>query len=213
MQNFITSFLIQRKECCLSGIGTFRITTSHSELDVANKKLFPPTDEIIFTTKGDKFSEELVKYIARKEQISEKEAHVNLKKWCKHAIGTLNTGGKIIFTSIGSLQKNATGNIFFQHQKPLTFFKEVAAERIIHKNVEHKILVGDKETTSSAMNQFLNEEQAVKNSKWKIAAIILLALALVVIFIHFYMNEWSLSSTGNQTIHLPEAPPSTYSTQ
>lgn len=213
MQNFITSFLIQTKACCLPGIGKLRITTSPAELDVANKKLFPPTDEIIFTTKTEKVSEELIKYLAKKENVTETEANERLKTWCENAKETLDNGGKIIFETIGSLQKNATGSIFFQNEKPFNFFVPVAAERVIHKNAEHAVLVGDKETTSSVMNQFLNEEEIVRSSKWKMTAIILLAIALIILMLHFYINGFSFSTIGNQTTHLPEAPAATYSNQ
>ena len=210
MQDIITSFLVQTKECSLSGIGKFRIVTTPAELDIANKKMFPPTDEILFTGKPDNTSEELVKYIAHKKNITKKEAEEKLKNWYESVKEKLNAGEKITFQSVGSLQKNASGNIFLHSQKPLNFFEPVAAHRVIHKNAEHAVLVGDRETTSSVMNQFLQEEEIVKKSTWKIIAIILLAIALAILFIHFYTHSFTFSATGNQIKHSPEAPATTY---
>ncbi len=213
MQDLITSFLVQTKECSLPGIGKFSIVTTPAELDIARKKMFPPLDEILYTGKPDKISEDLVKYISIKKGLSQTEALETIKTWCKDAKEKLNTGEKIIFGSIGNLQKNASGNIFLQVEKPFNFFEPVPAERVIHKNTEHAVLVGDKETTSSVMNQFLQEEEIVKRFPWKIKAIILLAIALVILFIHFYSHSFSLSSTGNQIQHRPEVPAATYSAQ
>ncbi len=213
MQDLITSFLVQTKECNLPGIGKLRIVTTPAELDVANKKLFPPTDEILFTGKPESKSEELVKYISNKKNISETEAQENLKSWSEAAKERLDAGEKIIFKSIGSLQKNASENIFFQSQQIPIFFEPVAAERVIHKNAEHAVLVGDRETTSSVMNQFYQEEEIVKRSPWKIIAILLLTIAFAILLIHFLNNSSSQSATGNQMQHTPQQPSPTYSIQ
>ena len=49
----------------------------------------------------------------------------------------LDSGEKIIFNSMGSLQKDAAGNIFFQRKKNISFYEPVSAERIFQKNAEH----------------------------------------------------------------------------
>ncbi len=213
MQDLITSFLVQAKECSLPGIGKFRIITTPPELDIANKIMSPPTDEILFSVRPDKVPEELIKYISHKKNITQTEALETIKNWCRETKEKMNAGEKIIFEFIGILQKNASGNIFLQTQKPYNFFEPVIAERVIHKSAEHAILVGDKETTSSIMNRFLNEEETVKKSSRKIIVIILLTIALTILFIHFYSHPFSLSSTGNQIQHSPEVPDATYSAQ
>ncbi|MDQ2719557.1 MAG: hypothetical protein M3Z26_07340 [Bacteroidota bacterium] len=213
MQDLITSFLIQGRECSLPEIGKFRINTKSSEPDIANHLIYPPTDEIIFSDKPEKISENLVKYISDKKNINQAEALEKIKHWCSDAKERLNEGEKIIFTSIGHLEKNASGIMFIETKKQLIFFEPVTAEIVIHKNATHAMLVGDKETTSVAMNQFFQEEDAMRKSPWKIAAIILFLIAIVILFIHFYSHPFSLSSTGNQTQHSPETPIDTYSSQ
>ncbi len=212
MQDLITSFLIQSKKCSLPGIGKFSITTTPAEADIANKLISPRSDEIIFTDKPEKISEELVKYVSHKKNIDQTEAREKIKGWCRDAKDKLNAGEKIIFETIGALQKNA-GNIVLQTEKQFNFFEAVVAERVIHKNAEHAMLVGDKKTTSVAMNQFLQKEEIIKKSPWKIAAIILFVIAIAILFIHLYAHSFSFSATGNQTHHTPEAPAATYSTQ
>ena len=45
---------------------------------------------------------------------------------------------------MGSLQKDAAGNIFFQRKKCSNFYEPVSAEKVFHKNTEHTVLVGDR---------------------------------------------------------------------
>ncbi|MDP4285952.1 MAG: hypothetical protein Q8891_16180 [Bacteroidota bacterium] len=210
MQDIITSFLVQNKECSLPGIGKFRIITTPAELDIANQQMLPPKDEILFTGKPDKNVEELIRFIAFKNEIKVPEAEELLKKWCQSVHEKLDAGGKIFFETIGSLQKKESGNIFLYNEETLSFFEPIPAVRVIHQNEEHSVLVGDKETTSSEMNEFFREEESIKKSGWKIIAIILLVITLSVLFFHFYSHSFSLSATGNQTHHAPKGPAATY---
>ncbi len=213
MQDLITAFLVQTKECNLPGIGKLRIITSPAKPDIVHKIISPPTGEILFTKKSDKISEELIKYISHKKNLTQTEAFETIKNWCREAKDKLNAGEKIFFESIGSLMKDASGNIFLQTQEPFKFFEPVTVESVIGKKAQHAVLVSDRGTTSPVMNQLLQEEETVQRSTWKMIAIILLAIALVVLLVHFYIHSFSLSSTGNQTQHLPATPADTYSTQ
>ena len=123
----------------------------------------------------------------------------------------MKNGETILLQSLGVLRKEPAGNISFENQIDDLFFAPVVAGRVIHKNSEHAVLVGDRETTSSVMNQFYNEEEIVKKSNaWKIIAILLLTIALVILFFHFYGHPFSLSDFGNQVKTVPQSSPATY---
>ncbi len=213
MQDLISSYLIQANECSLPVIGKISIITSSPQTDVANKKITPPEEKITFTTRADQHYEGLVKYISKKEKINETDAKEKLKDWCYQAKEKISAGEKIILHPFGFFEKNIVGAISFKSKNDLLFFEPVIAERVIHKNAEHTVLVGDRETTSSVMNQFLNEEDIIKDTRWKIAAIILLAIAVIILFVHFYIHSFSFSSTGNENQFLPVTPAATYSQQ
>jgi nucleoid DNA-binding protein len=210
MLDLITSYLIQAKECNLPGIGSFKIITKPASVDVANKKMFPPADEIIFSERTDKISDDLITYIAHKKNIDSTASKEEIKSWCKSIKEKIASGEEISFNSIGSIQKDADGKVFFTRQQYLTFFEPVIAERVIHKDAEHAMLVGDKETTSSAMNLLLHEEVETKNSSWNIIALILLVIALLVIFLHFYNSPPGSVAIGNQNTFPVQQPTATY---
>lgn len=210
MQDLITSFIIQSKECRLADIGKFTKVTTPAKTDIANKEIIPPFTEIVFHKREEKISDGLVKYIADKKNLSSTEALSEIKKWCSDAKAKLKNGESILFNSLGLLKKNASENIDFERESCTSFFIPVTAERVIHKNSEHSVLVGDRETTSSAMNQFYSVEETPKSKAWKIIGIILLAIALILLFFHFYGHPFSLSEFGNQVKTVPQSPPPTY---
>jgi hypothetical protein len=211
MQELLTSYLIQAKYCNLPGIGSFKVATTPAFIDVANKKLFPSSDEFVFSEKTDKISEEMIKYISAKKKIAEADAKAQIKDWCKNIKEKMASGETIVFESIGNIQKDAAGNIIFEKQKGLSFFEPVTAERVIHKNAEHAVLVGDRETTSAVMNHFLNEEEVVveQSSGWRIMALALLLIALLILFFHLYTNSTS-DKIGNQNGFPLNEPSPTY---
>ncbi|MEO8568466.1 MAG: hypothetical protein ABI419_05010, partial [Ginsengibacter sp.] len=137
MEKIITSYLVQKKECSLPGLGHFRIITKPAELDVANKELFPPTDEITFKEEEVHLRKDLVSYISLQKGIHENDAAENINNWCIHAKEKLDGGEKIYFESAGSLQKNDAGNIFFHKKNDFLVYDIVTAERVIHKNGQH----------------------------------------------------------------------------
>lgn len=214
MQDLITSFIIQAKECKLPGIGMFRVINTPAEPDIANKQILPPITEILFTGKEEKISDDLVKYVSIKKNVNVSESLADIKEWCTGTKSKLNNGEEIFLQSLGSLKKGPSGNIFFHSKNHIQFFEPVAAERVIHKNSEHAVLVGDKKTTSSAMNEFFHEEKTEqKSNSWKIISIVLLAIAVLLLLFYFYEHSFSLSAIGNQGDISPQSPPATYSPQ
>ena len=129
MQALITSYLIQKKECNLPLLGHFRIKTKPADLDKANKQIFPPTDEILYSEFAANLSGDLITYISHLQNITRDEAEGKINNWCHYAKEKLDSGEKIIFNSIGSLQKDAVGNIFFQRKKGFSFYEPVSAEK------------------------------------------------------------------------------------
>lgn len=208
MQELLSSYLIQKKICNIPYLGCLRIKTSSAELDIANKQMFPPAGEILFNEiDGNNLAEDLVEYIAAHQHISVEDAEEKIISWCSDAKDKLNSGEKIIFNSIGSLQKNGAGTIFFQKYDDENFYEPVTAERVIHENETHTVLVGDKETTSSVMNEFYREEVIEEKQTWKIWAIVLLAISLLILIFYFYRNGLTTSTIGNQS-EFPVVPPS-----
>ena len=105
MQDLITSFIIQSKECKLAEIGKFSKVTTPAKTDIANKQIIPSITQIVFNKREERISDGLIKYVADKKNISSSEALNEIKKWCSNTKAKLKNGESILFKSIGFLKK------------------------------------------------------------------------------------------------------------
>jgi nucleoid DNA-binding protein len=206
MQALITSYLIQKKECNLPLLGHFRIKTKPADFDKANKQIFPPADEILYNDFAASLSGDLITYISDIQNITGNEAEEKINNWCQYAREKLELGEKIIFSSIGSLQKDAAGNIFFQRKSGLNFFEPVSAERG-YKNMENPVLTGEKETTPGVMNEIFKKDISQKMPSWKIWTIALLAISLLGLVFYFFVYGFSETGIGNRASFGTQDPP------
>lgn len=211
MQDLIASYLVQKKECKLPLLGNFSIGISPATLDIADKKILPPKCDIVYTENGNYLARGFTEYIASLQNISWDEAEEKINNWCLHAKVKLDSGERIVFSSVGSLYKNEAGNILFEKEKQVHFFDPVHAERVIHKNEEHAVLVGDKETTSSVMNEFYREVIEIRTA-WKKWAIALFAISCIILIIYFSSHAFSETGVGNQSTFPAQQPAPTYTT-
>jgi nucleoid DNA-binding protein len=210
MQELITSYLVQKKECDLPLVGHFRIKTKPAEYDRTNQQMFPPTYEILYSEVAEKLSADLVTYVSTLQSISPDEAEAKINSWCHLTKEKLDSGNMVIFDSLGSLQKDAAENIFFRGKNAGNFYEPVSAQRVIHKNAEHPVLVGDKETTSVVMNEFYRDDPAQKKpwwAKWNVWSIVLLFISVIILVVHFYVHRFSETGIGNQSSFPAQDPP------
>jgi hypothetical protein len=189
MDNLIQTSLFQNKSCTLPGIGTLCVITGLAENDFINAKIRSPLYTIIFTDESNdttlynKFSD-----------ISE-----SIKN-------TLHETGDFYLDGIGTFIKGDTENIrFVGIALPRELTQAVTAERVARQNIEHNMLVGDKETTNLVMSNYLIEEevktaqkkQKKKTDLWWVWAICLGIVAIAIIAIYFSQNRSTGFSFGN----------------
>lgn len=210
MQKFIASYLIQSKECRLPGIGHFKIMNKPAENDVANQIIHPPKREIIFSHEPDTEDSKLVQYIAKRKNTDFISAKNELGNWCNTLIHQMNEGTLIPFLPFGNLSKNAEGQIQLTESEQQQLLQPVSAKRVIHEKEAHTVLVGDKEENSEERKEKLQWEEKPTRAQWKLVALILLLLALLVLAFHFYQHGFN---SGNQQTITPLESPKTYQTE
>jgi hypothetical protein len=192
MHHLIASYLFQNKTCPLPGLGTLSLTTGNAEPDFAGKTIKAPEPVIVFETKENDASN-LLDYIAAKTNSTVFQTIDKLGQLCNNLKGAAISNNPAALNGVGNFFTDASGHINFKPvELPLSFFQPVKAERVMHPEAEHTILVGDKETTSTVMTEYFNEEEPVKKDRWWIWAIILGAIALLAIL--FYANGAGVSS-------------------
>jgi len=192
MQNKIASFLFQHKTCPLPGLGTLSVTHTGAGVDFSNKLIQAPKTGISFDER-ETDATALISYLSATTGAGAQEAEQALGHFCD----SLKTGGETTWDSIGSFQVDASGKINFTPEEvPAAFAQPVIAERVIHPDAAHQILVGDKETTTTVMTEMLNEKPEAKD-RWWIWAIVLGVIGLVALLIYFTEFKSGTGSFGN----------------
>jgi len=177
MFDIIASSFFQKKTCRLPGIGNLELAITPAEYDFGSKQIKAPKETILFIAASlydNSFNEfSAISQLMRDE---------------------LDRKGSVEVTGLGSFTKDGSGTIHFSAvQLNEDFYQPVSAEKVIHKDAEHSILVGNEETTNVKMNEYYSEAEETKTSKgkWWIWAIILGAVGLAAIGYFLFANGFS----------------------
>ena len=184
MQKQIASYLFQHKTCPLPGLGTLSILSSGAESDFTSKVFTAPKSSVHFEqTETD--ANGLLNYLSATTGADKYEATEALSHFCDNLKQQIIQQPDVSLNSIGSFFVDASGTINFKEAAlPAAFIQPVFAERVIHPDAEHPILVGDKETTNTAMTEFLGPGTTIKD-RWWIWAVLLGLIGIAAIVIYF----------------------------
>jgi len=183
MFDIIAASFFQKKSCILPGIGQLAFTNTTAVTDFFNSQILAPKQAIVFIPAANEGDPSFNEFSAISELMKSQ----------------LEKDGQVIITGVGSFTKLSGGQLYFKAANPdPVFFQPVQAVRVLRPDAEHNVLVGDKETTSTAMNEMLQveEEHIVKKDRWWIWAIIGLALAAAVIA--YYLYQYGFNSLGSK---------------
>jgi hypothetical protein len=195
MQKQIASYLFQHKTCPLPGLGTLSVVNTTAESDFTTKTFAAPKSSIHFE-QAETDATGLLNYLSATTGADKYEATEALSHFCDVLKQKVTDEPKIQLDSIGTFSVDASGKINFEETElPFAFAQPVFAERVIHPDAEHNILVGDKESTNTEMTELLAPKTAIKD-RWWIWAILLGAIAIAAIVIYFTAFNGT-SSFGN----------------
>ena len=149
MQKQIASYLFQHKTCPLPGLGTLSILSSDVESDFTNKVFTAPKSSVHFVqTETD--TTPLLNYLSATTGADKYEATEALSHFCDGLKQKMTDQPDVQLNNIGIFFVDGSGTINFREEAlPAVFMQPVFAERVIHPDAEHQILVGDKETTNA----------------------------------------------------------------
>lgn len=191
MQKLIADYLFEYKQCALPQIGTLKIKRDAASSIIGEQTISAQVSTIYFTDEITD-SRNITEYIAANKNISTEEAAYQLKNICKE-ISLLNNEENFDITGVGQFYKSGNGRVSFTSVAlPAYFSPNVYAERVIHPDDSHAILVGDRETDSNTMTEYYTEDERVKKSKWWVWALMLFVIAAGLVV--FYLNDKSSNS-------------------
>ena len=185
MEQLLSTYLIKNKKCPIPGIGILSIEETRAVIDHPAKQLKPPSYQLKLE-KGDAPLEDIRKYVAKARNCSDTEAASLLNDYSSR-IQFLPAHGTMNFSGLGNFYRNAQGVLYFKDNVDAApYYVPIGAEKIIRKNEEHVMLVGDQETTNAKMTEYYSGENPSTSKKWWIWALIILVASVALIAIHYF---------------------------
>jgi hypothetical protein len=186
MQKLLADYLFQHKQCALPQIGTLHIKNTAASSIFGERKIFAPIPVIEFNDNVHA-TEDVEAYIALRKNITRDDAARQLKKMVDD-IQALPLGQQLEIPNAGKFYKDENEKVgFIAAEVPAYFLPQVIAERVVHPNDSHTMLVGETETNTAAMAEYYSEEEPAMKSKWWIFAVVSFAVAVAAV--GFYVSD------------------------
>jgi nucleoid DNA-binding protein len=200
MFDVLNSYLFQHKSISIPGLGTIYMETLPASVDASTKNMLPPLFYFRFDKYFDAPDREFFSYLANQQKIPDYEALRLYSEFSYVLREKINREEKVYWQGVGELKKNEEGSIVFESTLGNPFFLQpVPAEKVVHPDAKHVLLVGDTERTNVEMNEWLQQEtEPRKKRSWWIFALIIGVIALSVLIFHFSSHGWRVDSAGNQ---------------
>ncbi|MBC7937417.1 MAG: hypothetical protein H7Y86_18890 [Rhizobacter sp.] len=207
MEKLLTSYLYSFKACPLPTVGSLIIQPGAAIAEQSERKLMAPVPHIQFVSKEIN-AEGLLQYISLKKNIDIQQASDELSSYCDR-LQQMQPYEEINLDAAGTFYTTEEGELHFKYTLvPAAFLPEVPAERVIHPDASHSMLVGDTQTNTTTMAELLDSQETSHRPKWIWAAIGLGVAGLLAITF-YYMNRQPGSNFGNSaTIKATNVPAS-----
>lgn len=182
----VRDYLLQHKSVSIPGLGTIYVERIPAQSDFVNRQLLPPAYHLRFDKYFDAPPKEFFAFLAAKNNVQDYEAIRQYNEWAQELRNGLGAEQTIRLEAIGSLKRDGSGDIVFEPVSAIkTYDIPIPAERIVRTNARHTMIVGDRETNTVEMSDYLQVVHKEKASWW-LYALIIAAIALVLIFFHYY---------------------------
>jgi hypothetical protein len=200
MYEALYRFLIRYRKLDLPGIGAIALQMESSRSEFVNRAFLPPAYFFSLEKGKEKPPTKLFSWLAANFGVTENEAIAKFNDFVFDLRDQLQNGQEVAWDGVGLFSQQQAGEIkFTTFRNNLSFLGEVIAEKVIRENVEHTMLVGEHEKTSTQMSEMLSSEivEREKSSHWWIWP--LAAIIAILIFLGWYFSEHGISgsSTGN----------------
>ncbi|MDB5203874.1 MAG: hypothetical protein JWQ27_3283 [Ferruginibacter sp.] len=170
----------------MPGLGSLQLRDGIAVVDHTEKTIAAPQPLVRFTKK-ELPAFDLVNFLAATQHTSRETATEQLEVYLAGIRG-MEPGERKSFATVGEFYRDDAGSLVFEQRAlPADILPAVTAERVIHPNEAHQMLVGDTHTTTTAMSEFYNAEDQTARSKWWIAALVMALIAIATIV--YYFND------------------------
>lgn len=209
MEELITSYLLQRGEVVLPGIGILKIIPKSAAID-DNKLILPPAYEYTFSEDTPQSPINLINYIAYKKNISFDFAENELAAFCKKWKEKIYADKELCFNDLGCLKRDNIGKIFFELIDSYQYLIPLSIEENSHVAEEDVLISDNEKNISEIRNEYADTEMLPAKYVWMKWGMILFAIGLLTLFYHYFTHNSSDTSSGNQGKFSIGSPQKTY---
>jgi hypothetical protein len=200
MNDILTSYLLQNKSISIPGLGSMYIERIPAQTDFVNKRILPPAYHFRFDKYFDAPDKDFFTYLAQQMNKADYEAIKWYNEWAYELRNRIREGEEVEWKNVGVLKKDTNGEITFEAAGAIVTLQEPApANRVVHSHAQHTMIVGDREVVREFSHEETEEapvDTYVEKESWWLYAFIIAAIALSIIFFHFYRN--GTGSVGNK---------------
>ncbi len=211
MVDLIASYLLYRGHLSLKGIGTFQLKSVPARLDFPNRLLHAPQTKLEFSVSSG-YDEGFNEWLQGKLRLSAEKIKVELDLFLQQFHQQISNSRPVEWKGIGSFTKAENNLLHFQPSFETFIGDPVKAERIIRKDAEHVVRVGEDEKSSTEMEEFLSAKPKRAVQMWWIAALVLFLLGITAVWFYVSNNENWMSHGNNQPVKTERSEP-TYKLQ
>jgi len=178
MYSAIKKFLVLHHHLSLPGIGNFSVEKNAARIDIANRVIDPPFEQIKFSSEKLRPEKLFYNFLAYELNVDEVQAVRRFTDFASQLQSNIQQNKHVVLKGIGEL-KQSSGEIVFEPDIIPEYLPVLTAERIIRKNATHLIKVGEEERTSHEMQTVLQEkEQIILEDRWWIPALVFALLGV-----------------------------------
>ena len=200
MYSTLYKYLILHKHLSLPGIGTIQLQKTSSEYDFANKSFTPPVFNFEMESGQQGSSKKLFEWLSKVKEVTEWEAIKLVNDFSFDLKNQISASGEVNWKNVGRFLRDDKGNIVLESAfLQLESEMPVVAEKVIREKAEHKVLVGESESTTIEMEEYFSDTPAKKDLGW-IIAIVVVVLSIMLLGIYLSENGLNPSSFGNRNI-------------
>ena len=200
MFDVLTSYLIQHNSISIPGLGTIYMEKNAASVDARTQQMAPPQYYYRFDKYFDSPDRKFFSYLATQQGVADFEAMRTYNEFAQQLRERIQQEDMVNWEGVGQLARDQEGNIVFESLliNP-SFVMPVSSRKVIHPDAKHLLLVGDRQRTTTEMNDWLRQGKASSwKSSWWLYALLAAILSIMVLLFHFAYNGWQLDAAGNQ---------------
>lgn len=205
----LNSYLYQHKRISIPGLGTLHMERLPARTDFVNARILSPVYRFRFDQYFDAPDKDLFGYLAQHLGLPDFEAIKWYNEFAYSLRSKIRANEVANWPGLGNFKADDKGEISFETETPAFDLPlPASAHRIIREQVEHAVLVGDREMISSELAEHASEEVYVERESWWIYALIIAAVAISMAVLHYFRQDPGSKTSGNkQAVPASQMPP------